>query len=209
MKNTLIIIFLLIGITSFSFSQNAKLIDFIASECDKESDPEQLRIRIISQQFKDNIFEIEIASTANCCSDFKPEIILLNDTLNLQLNEQGENCECNCCFQFIYKINGLEKRNYNILFNSKPIKYSNEKYHTYPITYFIHNGDTTGHRDKYGKLQGTIIQKRENHYYHTEYKDNEHIKWIIKDLNNTILYETTDFDKLLLFKEKMQKENKR
>jgi hypothetical protein len=97
---------------------------------------------------------VEIAATATCCVDFIPKVTLKNGILKLDLQETGEECECFCCYEFAFEVEGIKDDKIKIKFRDKDIELSNEKYLTYPIKYKILNGDTINYVNKYGLKQG-------------------------------------------------------
>lgn len=149
----------------FSFDQANKspiLVGFSYSNCDKRTDVSRLRTRIVDQWYVKDTFFIEVGTKATCCVDFIPSIHYDNSILELKFDETGTSCECTCCYQFIYKIIGLKKRDFKIKLQDKIIEKSNEKYLTYPIQYEILNGDTINYVDKYGLKQGYWFNPKKN-----------------------------------------------
>lgn len=152
-------------ISNLLYSQinnSPKLVNFIPSECDKETEVYRLRTRIIDKWYNNDTLKIEVGTSATCCVDFVPSIEFKNDTLNLIFIETGEACECMCCYQFIYSIIGIGKKNVNIKLNGAAVELSSEKYLTYPIEYEISNSDTINYLDKYGLKQGEWIFKSDS-----------------------------------------------
>jgi hypothetical protein len=147
---------LLLCYTHFLFAQssNIKLFDFKSSTCEQESSAKGLRTRIIKKEFKQNILRIEIAATATCCVDFIPKIAFSEGVLNLDFEETGAGCECFCCYEFIYKIEGTKNEETKITFRGKEIEQTSEKYLTYPTRYQLLNGDTINYTNRYGLRQG-------------------------------------------------------
>jgi hypothetical protein len=86
--------------------------------------------------------------------DFIPKAEFKKGSLYLDLQETGEACECLCCYEFVFEIEGLKDDKIKIKFRDKDIELSNERLMTYPIKYEILNGDTINYTDKYGLRQG-------------------------------------------------------
>ncbi len=167
---TIMIVFIMI-FSSASFSQDVQLLNFIPSACDHSEDASRILTRIISQNFHGDTLEIEVATTAICCVGFEPAISFQADTLNLILMETGDFCDCFCCYQFIFFISGLNRKQFGVklwknsvlydskeVFSKRTIELSDEKYRTYPISFELLNGDTINYTDKYDFKQGKWIQ---------------------------------------------------
>jgi hypothetical protein len=153
----LLILFLLS--TQFTFGQTpeVELFNFTSSICDKESDSGRLRTRIINKELKENVLTIHIAATATCCVEFIPITSYSSGVLNLDIEETGMECECSCCYEFIYQIKGIVDDKIKITFRNAEIEQSEEKYKTFPIEFKILNGDTVNLIDKYGFRQGVWV----------------------------------------------------
>lgn len=139
---------------TFGQSGKVKLFKFRNSTCDQATDPSRLRARIIKKELTNNILTVQIAATATCCVDFRPKATLKQGILNLDLEETGEACECSCCYEFAFEVEGIKDEKIKIKFRDKDIELSNERFLTYPIKYKILNGDTINYVDKYGLRQG-------------------------------------------------------
>jgi hypothetical protein len=154
---------LLLGCTHFLFGQSEiKLFGFRNSTCEQETSAKGLRTRIIKKEFKQNILTIEIAATATCCVDFIPKIAFSKGVINLDFEETGAGCECSCCYEFIYQIDGIKNEEIKITFRGKEIEQTSEKYLTYPINYQLSNGDTINQTDKYGLRQGIWLHPKDS-----------------------------------------------
>jgi hypothetical protein len=148
------ILFLLTTQLTFGQSGKVKLFEFKNSTCDQESDPSRLRTRITKKELNKNLLTLDIAAVATCCVDFIPKATFKKGTLNLDIEETGEACECSCVYEFEFRIEGIKDDKIKIKFRDKDIEFSNERYLTYPIKYKILNGDTINYVDKYGFRQG-------------------------------------------------------
>jgi len=180
-------------LTMIAFGQEVRLVDFQPSECDETSDPYHLKTRIIDQEFHGDTLQIKVATKATCCVDFIPSITYNQDTLNLLFEETGIECECICCYQFNYHITGLKDKNFGVKLLSKAVEQSDEKYKTYPVEYFVFNGDTTGYKDKYGLRQGIHVSEFRGKLLYRHIKDDQYIKFVLTDKNGNILKESTDY----------------
>lgn len=172
-----------------------QLVDFSPSTCDDKEDPLRIKTRIVDQWYKGDTLMIEVGTVALCCVDFEPHISFNNKVLDLQFKETGIPCECDCCYQFIYKIMGLKDQKFTTTLNGKSIQYSEEKYRTKPERFEIYNGDTINRFDKYGFKQGLFILGRdmEKPSVKIVYKDDKKfqgITWIKYDKEGRIKYAT-------------------
>ncbi len=173
-KMRLLIVFLLGTQLTFGQTTKVKLFSFKNSTCDGVSESFRLRTRIIHKELSNGLLTVHIGATATCCVDFVPKATYKNGILNLDVEETGTPCECDCCYEFTYQINGIEDGQIKITFRGKEIEQSDEKYKTYPVQFRVLNGDTLNYVDKYGFRQGiwvvgpdTLIRRR---YF--EYSDN-------------------------------------
>jgi hypothetical protein len=155
MRVFLISILTLLSIQAFSQKSGIiRLIEFNLSSCDEESDPYRLRTRIVRKELTRNYLTLEIATTDTCCISVRPIVNFSDNTIYLDERNMGEECECICCYQFVYKLKGKFNNQTKIKFRGKDIEESREKYKTYPIKFDVLNGDTVNLVDKYGLRQG-------------------------------------------------------
>jgi hypothetical protein len=184
----LLIIFFLGTQLTFGQTTKVKLFSFKNSTCDGESESFRLRTRIISKELSNGLLTIHIGATATCCVDFVPKTTFINGILNLDFDETGTPCECGCCYEFTYQINGVKDDNIKITFRNKNIEQSDEKYETYPVRFKILNGDTINYVDKYGFKQGIWVLSsdtlRKNRYF--EYADNIAVRRVMLYPNGQI-----------------------
>lgn len=192
MKRTLISI--LITLLTFPiFTQNVELVDFTYSDCDESIDVTRVNTRIVGISYVNDTLQIEVGTVALCCVDFIPSISFRNDTLNLLFEETGIPCECECCYQFVYSISGLNNKLIEVELQSKHIELSSDKYYTYPLQYFTYNNDTIGFKDKYGLKQGVFIFKEdEENILQIHYTDDIPTKYVRTSKGGEILKEGTD-----------------
>jgi len=184
---------LLIFWSILAFGQDVRLVDFQSTDCDENSDPYRLLTRIIQQEFHGDTLQIKVGTTATCCVDLIPSIAFKQDTLSLHLEETGIGCECICCYQFNFYITGLNDKKFGVKLLSNTIEQSDEKYKTYPVEYITYNGDTTAYRDKYGLRQGIIVIELKDNVLYKHVKDDEYIKFVLKDKVGNVLMESTDY----------------
>lgn len=176
----LLIIFFLTSQYAFGQTPKIKLYNFQNSTCDHETDPGRLRTRIIKKDLKMGILKIQIAATAYCCVNFLPKATMQNEILDLDFQETGDPCECFCCYEFIYEIEGIKNDKISITFKGKEIELTDEKYKTYPIKYRIINGDTVNYIDKYGLRQGVWVWPQDSlrKTRYLEYADDTPVKLV-------------------------------
>lgn len=201
-----------------------KLFGFKNSTCDGEIESFRLKTRIISKELSGDLLTVHIAATATCCVDFVPKTTFKKGILDLDFEETGTPCECNCCYEFTYQIKGITDDKIKITFKNKDIEQSDEKFETYPVSFKMLNGDTINYTDKYGLKQGiwilgadTVLKKR---YF--EYVDNRVVRLVklypngqieselIREkihfsADNKIYFEYSEFNKLVEYYESGQK----
>jgi len=171
---TISAIILLFSLNSVLLSQtncNPALIRFESSKCIEEDKLYHLNFRIVSINYKDSLTIIQTAVRYNCCMTEQGGIKLVGDTLYLyfhlsefyRTNGKGdsigyyieEKCSCDCCFRFMYYINGLPRKNYVYKVDNKVIYLSEHKYIVKnPPKFDISNGDTINYIDIYEFKQG-------------------------------------------------------
>lgn len=166
MKSILIVSLFFLSV--MCYSQDLMVVDFISSECDNSVDILRIKDRVVSQYFVGDTLVVEIGITATCCVDFIPSASMNKNVINLIFRETGNPCYCNCCYQFTYYISGVKKTDYMFELNGAPIEISDEKYHTYPISFKIENGDTINYKDKYGLRQGKWVYQHDDKSYRIE-----------------------------------------
>ncbi len=162
------------------------LIEFSNSSCDEETDPYRLRTRIIKKNIEGKILTIEIGTTDTCCVSFKPVVSATGDILNLDLKNYGDECECICCYQFVFKIEGNWSKSTAIKFRGKDIEMSSEKFRTYPIRFEIRDTDTVNYVDKYGLKQGRWYPEKLGVWDYYDFVDGINIRSAKLHANGTI-----------------------
>jgi len=144
----LLLFFLKIFCVYSQNNKNIELIDFSTSQCDKNYSYErQVKTRIVSKNYLNGIFNIEIGIFENCGGVYNPKVCISSDTLKLLYEigkprkidtteidtlENGEIFmtivqdvsieECDCYFLFTYSILGIENRNYVVTLNNEKIE---------------------------------------------------------------------------------------
>lgn len=192
---------LLLILIPFSVFGQTSLFQFNSSTCDQDEDPSRLRTRIISKKLTDNLLTVHIAAHAACCENFIPKIEVKDGVLYLDVQEIGELGECACCYEFIYKVAGIQNEEMPIQFRNKEIKFSTEKYLIFPIHYDIHKGDTVNFIDKHNFKQGKWITSMDSLVY-TIYSFDWPYKRVRLYPNKMIKSETINEEIKFLWKEK-------
>jgi len=140
-KIFLIILTVLISFEAFNQnSKNPEIINYRAI-CDQNElfeNHSRINPRIISRDFKDDIFTLVIDINGNCCISDTSWVELSKDTLYIftgpidTINNKTRiiiaPTECDCFFHLSYDIEGLSKEPTTFYFNGSEIKESNEKY---------------------------------------------------------------------------------
>jgi hypothetical protein len=178
----LMIIILLVNSLIAHSQDDVKLKAFDLTECLSANLNANVRTRIIEKRFQKELFLIKIGLPETCCLTFNPILSYKSDmkdrldTLFLDYQTAGAECECDCYYEFTYKIRGLKNSKFEILFKGKPVEFSSEKYVTFPIKYTMLGNDTVNFVDKYGLKQGfwTFDSVQIKKYYF--FKDNIHIR---------------------------------
>lgn len=141
-------LFILLFSSTLAWGQSkVGVINFSASEC-KESVPNanMLRTRIIERNFINGILEVKIGTTETCCLTFSPVVKYYEskkqdmDTLYFGYKTYGDPCECDCYYEFIYKVKIISS-NFEIQFKGKPIELNQERYYTFPLQYKVIDKD--------------------------------------------------------------------
>jgi len=156
MKSILIIIvFLLPGIVC-----SQQIVDYSLSSCDRNSHPDFLIHRIVHKEIKNDTLSLIIGFPENCCVRMNPKMSYKNDTLYLIESAPDTSihekiyCFCDCCFELNLLISGIQDTNFVLKADGIVLRLSSEKYRTYPISFYLENGDTINYTDKYGLRQG-------------------------------------------------------
>jgi len=202
----LLLFFLKIFSVCGQSNENIELIGFSASQCDNNYPYERLvRTRIVSKNYLNGIYSVEIGIFENCSGVNTPNINFSNDTLQLfyeigelgkidtisiDSNESGKItfttiqsyniAECNCCFHFIYSIKGLENKNYIISLNNIVIEYSPDKFLLFPIKFELYDNATINYIDEFGLKQGLWLKEKSVVETWFNYKDNIRMQLIQK-----------------------------
>ncbi len=161
-----------------------RVISFDVSECIPETLMENIRTRIVERTFVNQILTVKLGLMETCCVTFTPSINYLGksnslDTLNLDYRSGADECECNCYYEFTYKIKGVRNANVSILFKGKLVELSKEKYLTFPVKYRLLGRDTVNFVDKYGMRQGLWTFDTVKIRKYNFFKDDVNIKEIV------------------------------
>ena len=103
-------------------SQDVQLINSAYSGCDKSTNTYSYRTKIVEHYFTGDTLYLEISKALNCCGDFIPSINFNNDTLDLGIKHIGDECDCICCYHFVFGILGLKDKKFEITYNSQEIE---------------------------------------------------------------------------------------
>lgn len=187
---TAIVVFGSVVGKSVAWAQNkVDVIEFTVSECTEPlSNSSMFRTRIIDKNHDNGIFIVRIATIETCCLEFKPTVKYfsskgsVSDTLYLGYKSRKDPCECECYYEFVYKLKTASQR-FEIQFRGSPIEETIEPFKTYPIKYNVLGTDTINLIDKYGLRQGLWIFDSLEHYY---FQDNEPIREILFFKNGNI-----------------------
>jgi len=165
-----LLIILSIGQVFGQKTDSVKVIEYSQSACDRTSDPDRLKPRIISLEHHADTLNIEIGFATTCCLEYIPNVKYSADTLYIsyKVKDEGEACMCICCYSFNHKIKGINTPKLTVKLYDQVIELSNEKYWTYEPTFTILNGDTVNRKDKYGLKQWIWITTSDNFI---KYKD--------------------------------------
>lgn len=209
-------ILLLASFFQLSYSQKVYLNDYSSfCESDVFTEGKYLQERINSIEKQYDYWIIKATIIEDCGLKLYPEIIQQNDTLlidtktiDFQYNilenqdtvvEMSQPEECYCAYLISLKL--LTDTISNIKLNGKSLPFTDERFQTFPIKYFVYNGDTTGYQDKYGLRQGIIVMKRkDNRVLKQYYQDNLINKYQLFDSKGKLLMETKEIDDILNYK---------
>jgi len=116
MKKSIIII--LIFISAIVNSQtNVKLIGFNYSDCDNNLP--DYKSKILNKWFDGDTFKIKISVVDYCCLDFEPFLSFEDQILYMSYEGGGNECDCMCCYQFVFSIIGLKDQDFKVNFLGK------------------------------------------------------------------------------------------
>lgn len=212
-------VILILSLTFFIqsiYSQKVYLNDYSSfCESDVFTEGKYLQERIISIDKQYEYWILKATIIDDCGLKLYPDITFKNDTLIINtkkidflLNvlenqdtvfEMSQPEECYCAYLISLKL--VIDTICNIRVNDKLLPFTNERFQTFPIKYFVYDGDTTGYQDKYGLRQGIIILRRkDNKILKQYYSDNNIIKYQLYDSKGNILIESTEMDDIMNFK---------
>lgn len=167
-SSSLIILLLIAGFNfsvlsqtdTFALNQDVILVNSESMDCDNSYDPYLLISRITNIEYENELTNITINFTDNCCASFDPSIEFRNDSLILSpYAEFGDiYCTCDCCFSIKYTIAGLKDKKYVTLFKGKEIVRSDYHYKIVEPTYEVYNGEKINQTNIYGFKEGLWIE---------------------------------------------------
>lgn len=163
-KTVLTIVFQLILLLSVIGQDSIKLIEFSPSECLDELSLTLIQKRIVSQVITNNTLEIEVATWTNCALGTTGTVKMDRNTLILEtkgnprtfevmangdtLFEEMEVADCDCCFHFKFKIEGITTLPKYVIINGDSIQQNDNTY--LPPKYVVINGDSLIQTDSEG-----------------------------------------------------------
>ena len=121
MKTVNIIIFLIFFSSCKEEEIEVKLTSFESSECKKNISYDQQGDMKKSLSDDTGVLKVSVYGVANCCSEFEPVFEIRNDTIDLGFREFGRICSCDCCYDFIYYIQGIKNPSDYYLNYTNPI----------------------------------------------------------------------------------------
>ncbi|MGB0870079.1 MAG: hypothetical protein ACPGSD_10815, partial [Flavobacteriales bacterium] len=174
--------------TNYVLSQTITPRQYYSFCIDNESSEGKVYKEHIKYVKKQNHFWIlEFMFSNDCGLQFYPKMFFKNDTLNIKTLEIEQQRlvlnntdtivrwstpeECYCTYDMKVELNVDTIQHIKI--NNKSLPISKEKFKTFPVRYIVHNNDTIGQFDKYGRKQGYfIIKERETEIVLSKYINN-------------------------------------
>ncbi len=194
--NNLIIIFLL-TLSNLAFGQESHVESEILSVlCDEDSDAYRVNTILTKDSISNGIRIIHFSTSATCCVEFRMKSTIVENTVKMQLEEEGVPCECICAYDFVVRFNDVFDSKTKFFVNKRELRTDLPKVPPYEKRYFVYENDTTGFDDENGLRQGYMVLKRKNDLKKIYWKDGKFIKLQIVDKKGNILITETDEDKL-------------
>ena len=181
----------LLGLSAWCYGQPpaVKLLGFQSSACDEAASISRIQERIVSQAVQGDIYQVTIGTIANCAGIHAAETAMSGDTLKISYSQgimirktmpTGEPYEehlyflCECCFEFTFTVQGVNRLPGVVAVNDSVLKYYPEKYKIYPVRFQLFEGDTINRVDKYGFRQGYWYEGKEHDgYLSGRFRDDE------------------------------------
>lgn len=237
MKSVIAILLLvMLCISSHLYAQKTVLVDFITSNCHKEESSSYMFIqkRIINKQFNHDTLEITVATWMNCCNGEYAAVDFVDSTLILKTGQKPipilhekkdtigwevlEACECECCFNFTFKILNIPKNDFKVSLNDEYIDLKTNKY--IASDFEIWNGDTIFKHDSEGYTYNSFMfyesgkiksyrKMKNRHYVLKCYYENGQIKMeheSFGDIDNSITKEYDVNGALIKLEDKRKKQ---
>ncbi len=109
-----------------AFSQGKIIIE--QSFCDSpNTDPFDLRERIIKKEIRKDSLIVILGKREICCGTFKGDYKIESDTLKIEYENIGEQCFCICFYELTFKISKMKRASIPITFNGILFEQSNRK----------------------------------------------------------------------------------
>lgn len=117
----------------------------------------------------------------------KQELELTNGKRVVILS-QPHDCECAYELRLELQVDDIG----GVIFNTKRLELTDERFKTFPIRYFVYKSDTTGYVDKYGLRQGCYLIEKKDHVLKTYYEDNNCTLVELWDRKKQLIKRSTD-----------------
>ncbi|MEO9849470.1 MAG: hypothetical protein ABJH72_13545 [Reichenbachiella sp.] len=99
-----------------AFSQDKMIVE--QSVCDSyNTDPYELKERIVNKEVKNDTLIIVLGKREICCATFTADYKLENDTLKINYENTGDECFCTCFYELTFKIPNKKLDSLQITFN--------------------------------------------------------------------------------------------
>ena len=160
--NRLTVLFLIIT-SNLVFGQESPIQSKILSVfCDKDSDAYRLNTILTKDSTLDGTRIVHFSTSATCCVDFRIKSTLVENTVKMELEEDGVECECFCAYDFGVQFNAVFDSKTKFFVNRRELRTDVPKVRPYEKRYFVYENDTTGFDDENGLRQGHMVFKRKN-----------------------------------------------
>lgn len=102
------------------------------SECDpNNSNPYELRERVINKEIRNDSLIILLGKREICCAKFIGHFKIENDTLKINYENIGDECFCTCFYELTFKIPQRIQDSLYITFNGLQFEQTNKKFAEY------------------------------------------------------------------------------
>lgn len=108
-------LFFLLHVSLNCFSQT--IVKQSLSSCDKNSNPEFLRNRIVSKEIINDTLHLKIGFKGQCALDVQAKLVASNDSLSLVLLDTSDvYAFCYCCYELHLTITGVPNENFVLVY---------------------------------------------------------------------------------------------